>query len=160
MTVPDPLVEALLPTLGSVRRTLRRVGGSAFGDAPLTAAQREVVLFVGRRPGQPVSEVARELGLASNTVSTIVSKLVALGLVERTTDPDDRRVGRLSLAPAAQARADAARRARREVLGTALDALDPEQVEQIRTGVGALAALVAELDRLVRTAQGDLAGAR
>jgi DNA-binding MarR family transcriptional regulator len=158
--VPDPLVDTLLPTLGAVRRTLRRVGGSGVADDTLTAAQREVVLLVGRQPGRPVSEVACELGLAANTVSTIVSRLVALGLVVRTTDPDDRRVGRLSLSAAAQARADAARRARRAVLTEALDALEPAQVEQIRLGVGALAALVAQLDRLDRAPEAQPAGAR
>jgi len=154
--VVDPLADTLLPTLGAVRRTLRRAAGSAFADDTLTAAQREVVLMVGRHPGRPVSDVARELGLAANTVSTIVSRLVTLGLLVRTTDPDDRRVGRLSLSPAAQARADAARRARRAVLAEALDTLDPAQVEQIRAGVEALTALVAQLDRLER----DPAGGR
>jgi DNA-binding MarR family transcriptional regulator len=156
---PDPLVDTLLPTLGAVRRALRRVGGSAFPDDTLTAAQREVLLLVGRQPGRPVSEVARELGLAANTVSTIVSRLVALGLVERTTDPDDRRVGRLSLTAAAQARADAARGARRAVLSEALSALEPAQVDRIRAGVPALAALVTELGRIEAGAT-RLAGAR
>ena len=81
-------------------------------------------------------------------MSTLVSRLVALGLVVRTTDPADRRVGRLSLTDAAQARADAVRDRRRTVLAEALDALDPEQVAQIRAGVDALGALVARLDRL------------
>ena len=71
----DPLVDALLPTLGAVRRTLRRVAGSAVSDDALSAAEREVVLLVGRRPGRPVSEVAQELGVAPNTVSTIVSRV-------------------------------------------------------------------------------------
>ena len=152
---PHALADTLLPVLGAVRRTLRRVGGSAFPDDALTAAQREVVLMVGRHPGRPVSEVARELGLAANTVSTIVSRLVALGLVVRTTDPDDRRVGRLSLTAAAQARADAVRDRRRTVLVEALDALEPTQVAQIGAGVDALTELVAALDRLEH-----LAGAR
>ena len=102
MPAHDSLLDALLPTLGAVRRTLRRVAGSAVSDDALTAAEREVVLLVGRRPGRPVSEVAQELGLAPNTVSTIVSRLVTRGLVVRATDPDDRRIGRLSLTAAAQ----------------------------------------------------------
>ena len=144
----DPLVDTLLPTLGAVRRTLRRVAGSAVGDDTLTAAEREVVLLVGRRPGRPVSEVAQELGLAPNTVSTIVSRLVTRGLLVRATDPDDRRVGRLSLTSTAQATADAARARRRQVLGDALDALESAQVEQLRAGVAALAALAVELERV------------
>ena len=143
----DPLVDALLPTLGAVRRTLRRVAGSAVSDDALTAAEREVVLLVGRRPGRPVSEVAQELGVAPNTVSTIVSRLVARGLVVRATDPGDRRVARLSLTPAAQESADAARVRRRQVLTAALHALDPAQVEQLRVGVAALAALAEQLER-------------
>lgn len=145
--VTDPLVDALLPTLGAVRRTLRRVAGSAVTDDALSAAEREVVLLVGRRPGRPVSEVAQELGLAPNTVSTIVSRLVARDLVVRATDPDDRRVARLSLTPAAQESADAARARRRQVLTAALHALDPAQVDQLRVGVAALAALAEQLER-------------
>jgi len=145
--VTDPLVDALLPTLGAVRRTLRRVAGSAVSDDALSAAEREVVLLVGRRPGRPVSEVAQELGVAPNTVSTIVSRLVARGLVVRATDPGDRRVARLSLTPAAQESADAARVRRRQVLTAALHALDPAQVEQLRVGVAALAALAEQLER-------------
>jgi DNA-binding MarR family transcriptional regulator len=157
MSPPDALADTLLPTLGAVRRTLRRVGGSAFPDDALTPAQREVVLLVGRQPGRPVSAVARELGLAPNTVSTIVSRLVARGLLVRTTDADDRRVGRLSLTPPVQARVDAARVRRRRTLAEALALLEPAQVAQLRGGVEALAALVTQLDRLD---QPDLAAAR
>jgi DNA-binding MarR family transcriptional regulator len=155
----DSLLDALLPTLGAVRRTLRRVAGSAVSDDALTAAEREVVLLVGRRPGRPVSEVAQELGLAPNTVSTIVSRLVTRGLVVRATDPGDRRIGRLSLTAAAQESADAARARRRQVLAAALDALDPAQVEQLRVGVTALAALAEQLDR-AGASDGIRAGAR
>ena len=155
----DPLVDALLPALGAVRRTLRRLAGSAVSDDALSAAEREVVLLVGRRPGRPVSEVAQELGLAPNTVSTIVSRLVARDLVVRATDPGDRRVARLSLTPAAQESADAARVRRRQVLTAALHALDPAQVEQLRVGVAALGALAEQLER-AGTPDGIRAGTR
>ena len=106
-----------------------------------------------------MSEVAQELGLAPHTVSTIVSRLVARGLVVRATDPGDRRVARLSLTPAAQESADAARVRRRQVLTAALHALDPAQVEQLRVGVAALAALAEQLER-AGTPDGIRAGAR
>lgn len=141
------LAESLLPTLGSVRRNLRRVAGGGFFDEELTAAQREVALLVGRRPGRSVSDVASELGLRPNTVSTIVSQLVAKGVMVRETDPVDRRVGRLTLTPQAQARADAARFRRREVLADVLRRLDPQQVADLRAGVAALAALAEALRR-------------
>lgn len=141
------LADALLPTLGSVRRNLRRVAGEGFFDDALTAAQREVALLVGRQPGRAVSEVAAELGLRPNTVSTIVSQLVAKGIMVRHTDPADRRVGRLVLTAKAQAQADATRSRRRAVLAEALRDLDPQQVEDLRVGVAALRALAESLRR-------------
>ena len=38
-----------------------------------------------------VAEAARSLGLAANTVSTLVGRLTVAGLIERTDDPADRR---------------------------------------------------------------------
>src|SRR5690349_19950701 len=105
-TAPDVLLDELLPTLVTGGRTLRRLAGPVFPHDALTTAQREVVFLVVRRPGRPVSEVGPELGLAPNTVSTMVSRLVAQDVLDRTTDSADRRVGRLSLTPPVQARID------------------------------------------------------
>lgn len=143
----DAIADSLMPAVASVRRTLWRVGGTAYAHDSLTAAQYEVVLLVGRQPQRSVSEIAHELGLAPNTVSTIVSRLVAAGLLRRDTDPSDRRVGRLSLSTRAQAQADAYRARRREVLRDALLELDPGQVEELRAGISALAALEDALAR-------------
>jgi len=39
-----------------------------------------VLLVVGRHPGMSVTEAAHELGLAPNSVSTMVTQLVAAGI--------------------------------------------------------------------------------
>ena len=75
-------------------------------------------------------EAAAELGLAPNTASTLVSKLAADGLLVRTVDPDDRRVGRLRLTESAQRIADESRAARRAALAAVLDRLDPDQIDR------------------------------
>lgn len=144
------VLDDLMPTLGSVRRQLRRAAGSAFPGDRLTAAQRDLVMLVGRRPGSTVSHVAGELGLAPNTVSTLVSRLVADGRLVREPDPADRRVGRLRLPPQAQAEADAVRARRRSVLAGALSELDPVQVADLQAGLVALRTL----GELLRAADG------
>ena len=58
--------------------------------------------LVGRQPGISVREAAAELSLVPNTASTLVSKLAADGLLIRSVDTDDRRVGRLKLTAPAQ----------------------------------------------------------
>lgn len=130
-----------MPTLGSVRRRLRRAAGAAFPGDRLTAAQREVVLLVGARPGRSVSRLAAELGLASNTVSTLVSGLVADGWLVRDLDPEDRRVILLRLTDQVQEHVDAVRARRRRVLHDALRQMDPGQVAALRSGSSALRVL-------------------
>jgi DNA-binding MarR family transcriptional regulator len=153
----DAVSETLLPAVGAVRRLLRRLAGPFVTTAQLEVApleistsQREVLLLVGKRAGRSVAEIADELGLAPNSVSTIVTQLVASGLLVRETDAQDRRVGRLSLTGPAQEALDAARARRRGVLHEALDRLSPRQLADLAAGIDALEALAEELRTLER----------
>jgi len=139
------ILDELMPAIGRVRRLLRRAAGTTFPRDRLTASQREVVLLVATRPGSPVSQVAEELGLATNTVSTLVSRLIADGWLLRETDPADRRVIRLRLTAAAQAEADTVLARRRVALRDALRELPPGQLDDLRAALAALEALSARL---------------
>lgn len=139
MDTRTDLVTDLFRTVGRFRRTLRRSAGGPFGAPGLTESQAELLRLVGRQPGISVSEAAAELALAPNTASTLVSKLSAEGLLERTPDPADRRVGRLALTPPAQRLADASRAARRAALGEALERLDDEDARALAAGLRVLA---------------------
>jgi DNA-binding MarR family transcriptional regulator len=90
----------------------------------MTEAQVELLRLIARHPGIRVGEAASELGLADNTVSTLVSQLSRRRLLVRTADPADRRVGHLRLTAAAQRRSDRIRLQRLGVLGLALSRLD------------------------------------
>lgn len=145
MDVRTDLVAELFGTVGRFRRTVRRVAGASFVTAGLTESQAELLRLVGRQPGISVSAAAVELGLAANTASTLVSKLSAEGLLVRTADPDDRRVGRLELTAPAQRLADASRAARRAALAEALDELDDDETQTLADGIRVLAKLTATL---------------
>jgi len=136
-TLIDPVTE-LSRVVGRFRRQLRRSAGRNFDAARLTESQSELLWLVGRQPGISVSAAAAELGLVANTASTLVSKLVAKGLLIRTASEADRRVGRLRLAGAAQQVVDSSRTARRAVLAEVLRELDDDQIHYLTKGLTVL----------------------
>lgn len=133
------LAAELFATVGRFRRQARRAGGAPGVGTGLPESQAELVRLVGRQPGISVRGAAEELGLAPNTASTLVSRLTGDGLLVRTVDPRDRRVGRLRLTESAQRIADASRAARRAALGAALERLDPDQIDKLGDGLAVLA---------------------
>jgi DNA-binding MarR family transcriptional regulator len=134
------LAAELLGTVGRFRRRVRSSGGTSIGTG-LPESQAELLRLIGRRPGISVREAATELGLAPNTASTLVSKLSAEGLLLRTVDPDDRRVGRLRLTAPAQLLADESRAAKRAALNSALNRLDDNRITDLTKGLEVMSEL-------------------
>jgi DNA-binding MarR family transcriptional regulator len=133
----DPVTE-VFGVVGRFRRQLPRSAGRGFDAARLSESQSELLWLVGRQPGISVSAAAAELGLAPNTASTLVSKLVANGLLIRTVAETDRRVGQLRLAAPTQQIVDASRAARRALLSEVLGELDDDQIEALTKGLEVL----------------------
>lgn len=143
-TLIDPVTE-LSGVVGRFRRQLRRSAGRGFDAARLTESQSELLWLVGRQPGISVSAAAAELGLVANTASTLVSKLVAKGLLLRTASKTDRRVGRLRLAGAAQQVIDSSRPARRAVLAEVLKEFDDDHIHSLAQGLADLETMTQRL---------------
>jgi DNA-binding MarR family transcriptional regulator len=154
MTAPHPsagedvrLAEELFEALGSVRRQVRRTAGRPW-PSPLSGSQVELVRLVRRSPGVTVSEAAEALGLAGNTVSTLVRQLTDAGMLRREPDPADRRVARLRVSAAARTRIEGWRDRRAELAARALGRLDEADRRALTDAVPALARLVAALHDL------------
>jgi DNA-binding MarR family transcriptional regulator len=130
----DPVTE-MFGVVGRFRRQLRRSAGRGLDSTRLSESQSELLWLVGRQPGISVSAAAAELGLVPNTASTLVSKLVANGLLIRTVGETDRRVGQLRLAERTQQIIDASRAARRALLSEVLGELDDDQIGSLTKGL-------------------------
>lgn len=117
--------DALLSAIAVLRRQIRREAGRPWLDPSLSEAQTELLRLVRRRPGVSVAAAADELGLAANTVSTLVCGLRGRGLLVRDHDPGDRRVARLELSPDTTARVASWRDRRVALVAGAIGALDP-----------------------------------
>ncbi|MCV7079344.1 MarR family winged helix-turn-helix transcriptional regulator [Mycobacterium szulgai] len=132
------VVTEVFRVVGRFRRQLRRSADRGFESTQLSESQAELLWLVGREPGISVSAAAAELGLAANTASTLVSRLVSDGLLVRTAGATDRRVGRLRLAEPAQQIVDASRAARRALMSELLTELDSDQIEALTRGLDVL----------------------
>ena len=139
------LATEVFGVVGRFRRQLRRSADRGFDSARVTDSQAELLWLVGRQPGISVRAAAAELGLVPNTASTLVSKLVAGGLLLRTVDAADRRACQLRLAEPTQQIVDASRAARRELLSQVLDELDNDQIDALTKGLEVLNTVTRQL---------------
>ena len=132
------LAEGLLAAVGVLRRHTRRVVGRPWRLEAVSESQRELIRHVRRNPGTAVAAAAAELGLAPNTVSALVGQLTEQGLITRTPDPSDRRVGRLDLTPEASRQVDAWRDQRAAAVAEALRRLPADERAALAAAVPAL----------------------
>jgi len=77
------LATELLGATSAIRRIARRAARLVWQDEPLPPAQSELLRLVAAQPGLSVADAAHELRLAPNTVSTLVGRLTAAGLLGR-----------------------------------------------------------------------------
>ena len=145
MTTTADVTSELIETIGLLRRHLRRRTHRPWSEGAVSTAQAELIRLVRRQPGVSVATAAAELGVAANTVSTLVRSLVAAGLLHRSADPADRRVARLDLTPSTRRRVERWRDERAAVLGAAIDRLGAEERARLAAAVPVLARLAADL---------------
>lgn len=77
-----------------------RVYKPLLDEFGLTYSQYLLLVALAAREGQTVSELGEQLYLESNTLTPLIKRLEAAGLVSRKRDTRDERVVRVSLTPA------------------------------------------------------------
>lgn len=111
-------------------RDLDTVRLRQWEQSRVTLPQLRVLYQVRRTPGITTGELSRLLGITVSTTSGLVIKLADRGLVQRTTDADDRRQAPLQLTAAGLALTGELSEAGRPFLTRVAEALGPglEQV--------------------------------
>jgi DNA-binding MarR family transcriptional regulator len=140
-TFPEELADALV----GVQRLLRRRLRAGLTVPRLRGAEVELLRLVESRPGIGVSDAAKELYLAGNSVSTLVNQLVKEGHLVRETDPADRRAARLLLTEKAEARLGDWKQRRVALVSRHITRLDAADQEALRAALPALRALAVTL---------------
>src|SRR5260370_19910536 len=89
--------------LYGVARLLRRHFDSKARGLRLSRTQCQALLYLHRNEGINQTCLAQLLDVKAITLVRLIDKLQSMGLIERHTDPSDRRVLALNLTPAARA---------------------------------------------------------
>ena len=109
--------------VSDVARMLRTLFDQEARKFGMTRAQWGVLFRLERSEGLKQSELADVLEIQPITLTRLIDRLCDSGLIERRSDPNDRRAKRLFLTPAARP------------LLTKLDKLTSEIMERSLTGV-------------------------
>ncbi|MFJ2034034.1 MarR family winged helix-turn-helix transcriptional regulator [Streptosporangium sp. NPDC087985] len=123
----EALAEELLGAVAGLRRGSRRAAGPGPVFASLTGAQADLLRLLYPRPGLRVGEAAAELGMAANSVSTLVGQLCAAGLMRRVRADSDRRGVSLELTDRARRSMSDWRDRRTTAVAAGLARMDPAQ---------------------------------
>ncbi|MFD8417915.1 MarR family winged helix-turn-helix transcriptional regulator [Streptomyces sp. NPDC059466] len=142
---PESFPEALADALAGVQRLIRRRLRGGLTAPRLRGAEVDLLRLVVARPGIGVSEAAKELYLAGNSVSTLVNHLARDGYLIRETDPADRRAARLMPTPAADARLRDWRQRRTALVRNQVARLDEADRAALEAALPALRKLAANL---------------
>ena len=104
----DPVLD-FMRLLWSIEHGLQRMSKRMENDFGITGPQRLVLRVVGKFPGLSASELAHIVRLHPSTITGILQRLVARGLLERQRDPSDTRRARLRLKAKASSHTRASR---------------------------------------------------
>jgi DNA-binding MarR family transcriptional regulator len=143
---PQQLAGEVLAAISALRRVARRAARSAWSAQPLPSAQSELLRLAASRPGITVTEAAADLRLAPNTVSTLVGRLAAAGLLERARAVSDGRSILLTVTASGAQRITEWRDLRADLAGQALSRLPDADRQVLAAAVPALLRFAAELE--------------
>jgi len=128
---PASLEASLIGTVAPLMRHLVAHARRRKAWSELTYQQYNVLRVIDTNGPQPQAELARRLLVTAPVITRLASSLADAGLVERGTDPDDRRTVLLALTPTGRRRS---RAMRKDLLLAAHELLEPIPEER-RAGV-------------------------
>ena len=157
VTPPEGADAAAAAILESVPLIMRSIRGRMREGRPaaMSVAQFRTLLYLRRHPGSGLSEIADHLGTSVPAASELVSRLVRQDLVERETDPAERRRIRLTLSATGTGQLDQAQLAAMAWLRLLVEELEPERQRAIVDALADLRHLVLAADE---PPSGDVAG--
>jgi len=117
--------------VNDVARMLRTYADQRARQFGMTRAQWAVLARLEHHEGLKQSELAEMLDLQPITLTRLVDRLCASGLIERRADPSDRRAKRLYLTPAARPLMDQLAELGQDMMGHVLDGFDLATVERM-----------------------------
>ena len=117
--------------LNDVARLMRTYADHKAAQFGITRAQWAVLVRLDRSEGLNQSELAEMLDLQPITLTRLLDKLSDSGLIERRSDPGDRRAKRLFLTSAARPLLEQLALLGEETMANVLEGVPPKDVERM-----------------------------
>ena len=133
----------LRAAIGRLHRRLRRTAAGA--EAGLTPTRISILQTVVRQGPMRLSELADAEGVNPTMLSRVVGDLGDGGLLDRVSDPEDRRAALVQATPEGRRLSRRMRRERTDVLSRALASLPAGELAKLQRGLPALEQLAEAL---------------
>src|SRR5262245_11811413 len=133
--MPATVTSDLLVLLSDAARHMRTYADQIAQAHGMTRAQWVILARLERKPDLSQNELAALAEVTPMTVARLVDRLEALGLVKRCTDPNDRRIWRLRLTPAAAPVLRELGRERTRLFNELTEGIDPAVLEATAVGL-------------------------
>ncbi|MGW4966780.1 MarR family winged helix-turn-helix transcriptional regulator [Nonomuraea sp. NPDC004186] len=127
----EDLIRRISETQRGMGRLFAQQHQSPLFTSNLTMRQLHVIMLLALNGSASGQELAHHLGVSLGTVTGLVDRLVAHGLVTRHEDPHDRRVRRAELSPAGTALIEEIQDSGFEHYRRILDHLDTETLRSL-----------------------------
>jgi DNA-binding MarR family transcriptional regulator len=118
--------------IGETAHALRKAFDRKAVGLGVTRAQWKVLFRLERQPGLRQIELADLLDIEPITLTRILDRLEEAGLVERSSDPADRRAWRLHVTAQAQPLIEKLKAVGADLAADAFSGIDPKDIETAR----------------------------
>jgi DNA-binding MarR family transcriptional regulator len=125
-------METILPEIGETAHALRKAFTRRAATLGVTGAQWKVLFKLSRKPGLRQVELADMLDIEPITLTRILDRLQEAGLIERSSDPADRRAWRLHVTAKAKPLVAKLQAIADEMTADAFAGIDPNDIETTR----------------------------
>jgi DNA-binding MarR family transcriptional regulator len=143
----DGAIERILAAQRDLGRALLTGNAHPLLGLNLTMRQLQVLLLCAVRGSAAGQELAGDMGIGLATLTGIVDRLAAQGLVDRREDPADRRVRRVELTARGRELVDDVLEARTRHLRGLLERLDRDDLHAVERIMGRLREVAEQGDR-------------
>jgi DNA-binding MarR family transcriptional regulator len=108
---------------------------------------RHVLRIVMMHGPVPMSQMGRHMGISKPYMTALVNKLIREGLVERVSDPEDRRVVKITITTAGKDAVKELKKCQREAVLKNISSLSPEDISVLHDSVKNIRSIISKLDR-------------
>lgn len=148
MTAPSQLIQALRQFVDVAMHWTMRDRVHFAKTTGLSLPQFGILMQLHHRGDCGISDISERFDITAPAASQLVDKLVQAGLIERTEDPDDRRVKQIALSSKGRLMIETGSRERYRWMDKIVKELDPIQRDKVLQALSILNQVAGEQEKI------------